>query len=80
VPEAIVALAEGGRNDPNVVELVREITRHPVAPMVKALVAHIRRDPAWAVARPPLPTIDGETAARVARLLEPFGLPPKAVA
>jgi 4-hydroxy-tetrahydrodipicolinate synthase len=80
VPEAIVALAEGGRNDPNVVELVREITRHPVAPMVKALLAHIRQDPAWAVARPPLPTIDGETAARVARLLEPFGLPPKAVA
>jgi 4-hydroxy-tetrahydrodipicolinate synthase len=48
--------------------------------MVKALVAHVRQDPAWAVARPPLPTIDEETAARVAKLLDPFKASPKAVA
>jgi len=80
VPEAIVALAENGRNDPRVVALVQEITSHPVVPMVKALVAHVRRDRAWAVARPPLPTIDEQTAAQVARLLDPFGPLPKAVA
>jgi 4-hydroxy-tetrahydrodipicolinate synthase len=80
VPEAIVALAENGRNDPRVIGLVQEITRHPVVPMVKALVAHIRQDPSWAVARPPLPTIDEQTAAQVARLLDPFGPLPKAVA
>jgi 4-hydroxy-tetrahydrodipicolinate synthase len=80
VPEAIIALAENGRDDPRIAELVREITSHPVIPMVKALVAHVRQDPAWAVARPPLPTIDEETAARVAKLLDPFKASPKAVA
>jgi 4-hydroxy-tetrahydrodipicolinate synthase len=80
VPEAIIALAENGRDDPRIAELVREITSHPVIPMVKALVAHVRQDPAWAVARPPLPTIDEETAARVAKLLGPFKASPKAVA
>jgi 4-hydroxy-tetrahydrodipicolinate synthase len=79
-PEAVIALAENGRDDPRIVELVREITRHPVIPMVKALVAHVRQDRAWAAARPPLPTIDEETAARVAKLLDPFKASPKAVA
>jgi 4-hydroxy-tetrahydrodipicolinate synthase len=51
-----------------------------VVPMVKALVAHVRGDRAWAAARPPLPTIDEGSAARVASLLEPFGPLPKAVA
>lgn len=79
-PEAVIALAENGRDDPRIVALVEEITRHPVIPMVKALVAHVRQDRAWAVARPPLPTIDEETAARVAKLLDPFKASPKAVA
>jgi 4-hydroxy-tetrahydrodipicolinate synthase len=80
VPEAVVALAENGRDDPRIVELVEEITRHPVIPMVKALVAHVRQDRAWAVSRPPLPTIDEATVGRVAKLLDPFGAPSKAVA
>ncbi len=80
VPEALVALAENGRDDPRVVRLVEEIIRHPVSPMVKALVAHVRQDRAWALARPPLPTIDEATAARVAQLLDPFEPPSQAVA
>jgi 4-hydroxy-tetrahydrodipicolinate synthase len=72
VPEAVIALAESGRDDPRIVQLVQEITSHPVAPMVKALVAHVRGDRVWAAARPPLPTIDEQTAASVAKLLEPF--------
>jgi 4-hydroxy-tetrahydrodipicolinate synthase len=80
IPEAVNTLAENGRDDPRVVELVRAITDHSVVPMVKALVAHVRGDRAWAAARPPLPTIDEESATRVARLLEPFGPLPKAVA
>jgi 4-hydroxy-tetrahydrodipicolinate synthase len=80
VPEAIVTLAEKGRDDPRVVELVDEITRHPVIPMVKALVAHVRQDRAWAVPRPPLAAIDEPTASRAARLLDPFGPSSKAVA
>jgi 4-hydroxy-tetrahydrodipicolinate synthase len=80
VPEAVIALAENGQDDPRVVELVQEITSHPVVPMVKALVAHVRGDRTWAAARPPLPTIDEQSAARVAKLLEPFGPLAKAVA
>jgi 4-hydroxy-tetrahydrodipicolinate synthase len=72
VPEAVIALAERGEDDPRVVRLVREITSHPVIPMVKALVAHLRGDRIWAVARPPLPTINEATASNVARWLEPF--------
>ncbi|WP_046866194.1 dihydrodipicolinate synthase family protein [Microvirga massiliensis] len=80
IPEAVIALAENGQDDPRVVELVRAITDHSVVPMVKALVAYVRGDRAWAAARPPLPTIDEESTARVAKLLEPFGPLPKAVA
>jgi 4-hydroxy-tetrahydrodipicolinate synthase len=72
VPEAVISLAERGEDDPRVVKLVQEIVSHPIIPMVKALVAHLRGDRAWAVARPPLPTIDEATASRVARWLEPF--------
>ncbi|MGF9758395.1 dihydrodipicolinate synthase family protein [Microvirga sp. 0TCS3.31] len=80
VPEAVIALAENGRDDPRIIELVQEIVSHPVVPMVKALVAHVRQDPAWVVARPPLPTLDGQSTARAISLLEPLGKAAKAVA
>jgi 4-hydroxy-tetrahydrodipicolinate synthase len=80
LPEAVIALADNGRDDPRIVELVQEIGRHPIVPMVKALTAHIRRDPVWAVARPPLPTLDEGNTARAISLLEPFGKVIKAVA
>jgi 4-hydroxy-tetrahydrodipicolinate synthase len=80
LPEAVIALAENGRDDPRIVELVQEIGRHPIVPMVKALTAHVRRDPAWAVARPPLSTLDEQTIARAVSLLAPFGKVIKAVA
>jgi len=63
VPEAVIALAEAGEDDPRVAALVRAITAHSVIPMVKALTAHVRGDPAWAAARPPLPTL-GEAEIR----------------
>ena len=80
LPEAVIALAENGRDDPHIVELVQEIVRHPIIPLVKALVAHVRGDPVWAVARPPLPTLDEQSAARAISLLEPFAKLTKAVA
>jgi 4-hydroxy-tetrahydrodipicolinate synthase len=80
LPEAVIALAENGRDDPRIVELVQEICRHPIVPMVKALMAHVRSDPVWAIARPPLPTLDEQTAMRAVSLLEPFGKVTKAVA
>lgn len=80
LPEAVIALAENGRDDPRIVELVQEIGRHPVVPMVKALVAHVRNDRTWATARPPLPTLDEQSTARAIALLAPFGPADKAVA
>ena len=80
LPEAVIALAENGRDDPRIVELVQEIGRNPVVPMVKALLAHVREDPVWAVTRPPLPTLDGQSAAHAISLLAPFGIVTKAVA
>jgi len=80
LPEAVIALAENGRDDPRIVDLVQEIGRHPIVPMVKALTAHVRQDPTWAVARPPLPTLDERSTARAIALLEPFGPVIKVVA
>jgi len=71
-PEAVIALAEKGRDDPRIVQLVEEITKHSVIPVLKALVAHAKNDPAWAVVRPPLQMADTETTRRLMRLLEPL--------
>lgn len=80
LPEAVIALAENGRDDPRIVELVQEIGRHPIVPMVKALVAHVRKDPVWAFARPPLPSLSEQSTTHAVSLLEPFGEVIKAVA
>ncbi|MBZ6076991.1 dihydrodipicolinate synthase family protein [Microvirga puerhi] len=80
LPEAIISLAESGQDNPRIIELVEEIGRHPIVPMVKALVAHARKDNAWAFARPPLPTLDHRDTARATALLEPFRSSTRAVA
>jgi 4-hydroxy-tetrahydrodipicolinate synthase len=41
-------------------------------PIVKALVAHLRREPAWATASPPLPTLDAAAVREVLPCLEAF--------
>jgi len=79
-PEAAIALAERGEDDPRVVRLVREIISHPVVPMVKALVAHVRGDGAWAAVRPPLPTLDDRTTARAKSLLDELRQPAESAA
>lgn len=79
VPEAIIALAESGRDDSRVVALVDEIVSHPVVPMVKALVAHLRQDRVWAVTKPPLAALDEQSAARAIALLARFAAGSKAL-
>jgi len=79
LPEAVIALAETGRDDPRVAALVQEITRHPVIPMVKALVAYVKGDGLWAAARPPLSALDPQSVAQAVALLEPFGLSANAI-
>ena len=80
VPETVIAVAESGRDDPRVATLVGAIARHPIIPMVKALVGHVRRDPAWAGARPPLPTVGAAALASVTPYLEPFRVPAESAA
>lgn len=71
-PEAVIALAENGTDDPRIVTFVQEITRHPVIPMLKAMVAHIKKDQAWAAVRPPLQSVSDAMASRAVTLLEPL--------
>lgn len=80
VPEAVIAVAESGRDDPRIAALVQAIVEHSVIPMVKALVAHVRSDPAWAAPRPPLARIDDATAARVGKLVDALRQPAEASA
>lgn len=79
LPEAVIALAENGRDDPRIISLVQEITRHPVVPMVKALMAYVKGDSVWAASRPPLPTLDPQSVAQAVTLLEPFDLSANAI-
>jgi 4-hydroxy-tetrahydrodipicolinate synthase len=68
-PEAMARVAESGRDDPRVAELVTAVVAHPVVPMVKALLARRRDDRAWALARPPLPTLDDDVTRDVVPLV-----------
>jgi 4-hydroxy-tetrahydrodipicolinate synthase len=80
VPEAVIEVATSGRDDPRVKALVEAISRHSVIPMVKALVGHARGDPAWALARPPLPTIGDRDLASVLPFLDALRAPAKSAA
>lgn len=59
-PEAIIAVAEGAEDDPRVTAMVRAITAHSVIPTVKAITAHLRRDPGFAMPAPPLAPLSAE--------------------
>jgi 4-hydroxy-tetrahydrodipicolinate synthase len=79
-PEAVIALAEAGRDDPRVVDLVRAISRYPIIPIVKALVAEVKGDPAWAAPRPPLAASTPAEIAEVGPFLAPLRAPAGAAA
>jgi 4-hydroxy-tetrahydrodipicolinate synthase len=72
VPEAVIAVAASGRDDPRIHSLVDAINRHPMIPIVKSLVAHLRREPAFATASPPLPTLPAAAVREVLPCLEAF--------
>ena len=72
MPEAIIAVAASGRDDPRIQALVDAINRHPMIPIVKALVAHLRREPTFATASPPLSTPAAAAVREVLPCLEAF--------
>jgi 4-hydroxy-tetrahydrodipicolinate synthase len=53
-PERLLKLIESKQDDPQLVELVKEVLKFPVTPAVKALLAHRQNDPAWLNVRAPL--------------------------
>ena len=56
-PERMIRVVAQGRDDPGIKRLVDSIFSHPITPAVKALTAHVTGEPAFARARPPLPTL-----------------------
>jgi len=61
-PAEVLPLAELGKSDSRIIDLVNEVLKHPVTPAVKALLASRRNDPGWANVRPPLIRISDQDA------------------
>lgn len=53
-PQEVAAMANEGREDSRVVDLVIELLKHPVTPAVKAMVARELGDEKWLAVRAPL--------------------------
>jgi 4-hydroxy-tetrahydrodipicolinate synthase len=69
-PERIRRLAVEGLDDPAVSELVDAVVEVPVTPGVKALVAHVTGDAAWARTRAPLEPTPDAAAKRLAAVYD----------
>jgi 4-hydroxy-tetrahydrodipicolinate synthase len=53
-PQEVGAMANEGRDDPRIVELVVALLKHPVTPAVKAMLARELGDQKWLAVRAPL--------------------------
>ena len=63
VPERMVKIVNDAKDDAGVQALVEAIVSLPVIPAVKALTSYVRKEPAFAKSRPPLPSLtDAQTA------------------
>lgn len=68
-PEILIGAAKHGIDDKRIRPVVEAIITHPILPGIKALIAHQRRDPAWARMRPPMVDLD---AAATSKLIAAF--------
>lgn len=64
-PEAVARLVREQVADERIDQIVAAILAHPVTAAVKAILAHVERDPAWYACRPPLAALAREEAARL---------------
>lgn len=62
-PEILTSAAKHGIDDARIRPVVEAIVAHPVLPGIKALIAHQKRDAAWARMRPPMVDLDKAAAA-----------------
>ena len=67
MPDVLLPLANEGRDDPRVRQVVDLLLRHPVTPAVKAAQAWLQRDPSWLAVAPPLVPIGERDAEAIGR-------------
>lgn len=70
IPERMIKVVENAQDDPAVKTLVDAVVAEPVIPAVKALTAHVRREPAFTKSRPPLPSLSAAATAKLAAVLD----------
>ena len=64
-------MTQSGREDGRVLDLVGDVLKHPVVPVIKLLIAAKRGDPVWEHVRPPLvPVKAADAVALVDRVLQ----------
>jgi len=66
----LAPMIDHGTEDPGLSALVDLLLRFPVTPGIKALVAHVTRDPGFARAAPPLETLNESDAAALVAAFE----------
>lgn len=69
-PDLLRPLAEDGRDDPRIHEMVNAILEHSFMSAIKALIAAANGDPAWRTMRPPLEPMREADAARLAARID----------
>ncbi len=69
-PERMIRIVEDAKDDPALIALVDAIVSHPVIPAVKALTAHVRKDPSFAAPRPPLAPLGAAATQELTRKLD----------
>lgn len=65
-PRELRPLAEEGRDDVRIENMVVELLKHPVIPAVKVMIARTTSEETWIAVRPPLISISGEARAQLA--------------
>jgi 4-hydroxy-tetrahydrodipicolinate synthase len=69
-PAELSPLVELGKNDSRIVDIVNELSKYPVTPAVKALLAGRKNDVGWLNVRPPLTPISNQGAHELASAYE----------
>ncbi|GGH13515.1 dihydrodipicolinate synthase family protein [Alsobacter metallidurans] len=62
IPDILAPVANEGRDDPRVKQVVDLVCQYPVMSAVKALIAHRTNDPAWLNVCPPLEPLTAQQA------------------
>jgi 4-hydroxy-tetrahydrodipicolinate synthase len=76
-PAELLPVAELGKNDSRIIDIVNEMLKYPVTPAVKVLVARRSNDACWLNVRPPLNPIGNYAAQALASIYESIFTQPR---